>query len=353
MTLVRRSLALGVVATVFVAGAAVTAQAATIQVFKGDSIQDAVDSAHRGDTIVVHQGIFRGGVKIKKNQLTLRGAGDGMNGTVIKPRRRHNSCGGGTAGICVGSRTSHGHPIATVGTTIRGFRVVGFRDFGAIAFNATKTTFRNSTFARTDEYGAAAFSSRRTKFVNNVATDSEVSGFYIGDSPHAKAVLRDNVARHNGEFAFFLRDSSHARAVHNKAVNNCLGMGLINTGSPGGVHDWAIKRNHVLRNRRNCPDSEGGPPISGTGIALLGATHNVVQGNIVNGNRASGASAFPGGIVLASSVPFGGSNSAHNLIVGNRARRNQPADIRWDGKGKGNQFKRNHCTTSQPGGLCQ
>jgi parallel beta helix pectate lyase-like protein len=352
MTLVRRSLALGVVATTFVAGVAVTAQAATIQVFKGDSIQDAVDSAHRGDTIVVHQGIFRGGVKLKKNQLTLRGAGDGKNGSVIKPGR-HNNCGGGAAGVCVGSRTSHGNPIPTVGATVRGFRVQGFRDFGAIAFNATKTTFRDDTFARNDEYGAAAFSSRKTKFVNNVAMDGKEAGFYVGDSPHAKAVLRDNVAKHNRQFGFFLRDSSHARAVHNKAVNNCLGMGLINTGSPGGVHDWAVKRNHVLRNNRRCPGSGNGPPISGTGIGLLGASHNAIQGNIVNGNRPSGGSAFPGGIVVASSAALGGSNSAHNLIVGNRARGNQPADILWDGKGKGNAFKRNHCGSSQPAGLCQ
>jgi hypothetical protein len=351
MTVVRRSLALAVVAAVFVAATSVSASAATIQVFHGDSIQDAVDSAHRGDTIVVHKGTFRGGVKIKKNQLTLLGAGDGKNGTVIKPGR-HNSCGGGAAGICVGSRAPHGHPIPTVGNTIRGFRVQGFSDFGAIAFNATETTFRNSTFARNDEYGAAAFSSRKTKFVNDVAMDGAEAGFYIGDSPHAKAVLRDNLAKHNKQFGFFLRDSSHARAVHNKAVGNCLGMGLINTGSPGGVHDWAVKRNHVLRNQRKCA-GDGGPPISGTGIGLLGASHNVVQANIVNGNRPSGAAAFPGGIVLASSIPFGGSNAAHNLIMGNRLRGNQPDDLSWDGKGKGNQFKRNHCATSQPGGLCQ
>jgi nitrous oxidase accessory protein NosD len=350
MTLVRRSLALGVVTTALVAATSISAQAATIQVFQGDSIQDAVNSAHRGDTIVVHQGTFRGGVKVKKNQLTLRGAGDGRNGTLIKPGR-DNACRG-SAGICIGSRAPHGHPVPTVGTTVRGFRVLGFRDSGAETFNATETTFRNSTFARNDEYGVAAFSSRKTKLVNNVAVDGEVAGFYVGDSPHAKAVLRDNVAKHNSEFGFFLRDSSHARAVHNKAVGNCLGMGLVNTGAPGGVHDWSIKRNHVLRNQRKCP-GEGGPPISGTGIGLLGASHNAVQGNVVNGNRPAGAAAFPGGIVVASSVPFGGSNAAHNLIVGNRLRHNSPADILWDGKGKGNQFKRNHCATSQPGGLCQ
>jgi hypothetical protein len=349
MTLVRRSVALGVIAAAFVGATSASASAATIQVFKGGSIQDAVDRAHRGDTIVVHQGTFRGGVKIKKNQLTLLGAGDGRNGTLIKPRR-HNSCG--QTGICIGSRTRHGNPIATVGTTVSGFRILGFHDSGAETFDATKTTFRNDTFARNDEYGVAAFSSRKTKFVNNVALNGEVAGFYVGDSPHAKAVLRDNVAKDNSEFGFFLRDSSHARAVHNKAVGNCLGMGLVNTGSPGGVHDWAVKRNHVLRNQRKCT-GEGGPPISGTGIGLLGAIRNVVQGNIVNGNRPAGPAAFPGGIVVGSSADFGGSNSAHNLIVANRLRHNKPADILWDGKGKGNRFKRNRCSTSQPGGLCQ
>jgi hypothetical protein len=350
MRLVHRSISLAVIATALGALGAASASAATIQVFHGDSIQAAVDRAHRGDTIVVHRGTFRGGVKIKKNQLTLKGAGDSKSGSVIKPGR-HNNCGGGAAGICVGSRVSHGRPIPTVGTHVSGFRVQGFRDFGVIAFNARKMTLRNDTFVRNDEYGAAAFSSKGTRFVGNVATDGAEAGFYIGDSPHANAVLRDNLARHNGSFGFFLRDSSHARAIHNKAVRNCLGMGLINTGSPGGVHDWSLKRNHVLRNQRRCP-GDGGPPISGTGIGLLGATRNLVKGNVVKGNHPAGAGAFPGGIVLASSVPFGGSNAAHNRIVGNRARHNQPDDIVWDGKGKGNRFKRNRCHSSQPGGLC-
>jgi hypothetical protein len=44
------------VTTALVSATSISAQAATIQVFQGDSIQDAVNSAHRGDTIVVHQG---------------------------------------------------------------------------------------------------------------------------------------------------------------------------------------------------------------------------------------------------------------------------------------------------------
>jgi Right handed beta helix region len=349
---VSRSIVVGVMATGCLAAGAASAGAATINVFPGHSIQAAVDAAHRGDTIVVRSGVYRGSVQIKKNQLTLKGAGDGRGGTVIKPKSgSHKSCHG-TSGICVGSRVSNGHPIPTVGTQISGFRIQGFRDFGAVAFDGRKTVYRNNTFVRNGEYGAAAFTSNGTRFLNNVARDGAVAGFYVGDSPHAKAVLRGNVSRHNREFGFFLRDSSHAVAVHNLAVRNCLGMGLINTGSPGGVHDWSLRKNRSVRNQRRCSGGEGSPPISGTGIALLGASHNAIRDNLVNGNRPAGAAAFPGGIVVASSASLGGSNSAHNRIVHNRARHNKPADILWDGKGKGNKFAHNGCQTSQPGGLC-
>jgi hypothetical protein len=73
----------------------------------------------------------------------------------------------------------------------------------------------------------------------------------------------------------------------------------------------------------------------------------------VKGNRPSGAAAFPGGIVVASSTTLGGSNAAHNRITHNRLRHNEPADLLWDGKGKGNLFTHNRCQSSQPGGLCQ
>jgi len=352
MRLVHRSLAAGVAAIAFGAATAASASAATIQVFPGGSIQDAVTDAHAGDTIVVHPGVYRESVQIKKNNLTLRGAGSGKQGTVIKHRASSKRCGGGGAGICIIHHKSGKRRALTAGTQISGFRIKGFHDAGGLAQGAKNTVFRDNAFVHNAEYGAAAFSSRGTKFLHNVSTGSEVSGFYIGDSPHANAVLRDNLARRNGEFAFFLRDSSHAVAVHNRAVGNCLGMALVNTGSPGGVHDWSIRHNRVLRNNRSCPGG-GGPPISGSGIVLLGATHNAIRNNLAKGNRAAGAAVAPGGIVVASSVAFGGSNSAHNVIAHNRAIKNKPADIVWDGKGKGNRFDHNRCHLSQPGGLCQ
>ena len=69
---------------------------------------------------------------------------------------------------------------------------------------------------------------------------------------------------------------------------------------------------------------------------------------MVKGNRPRGSGRLPGRDRGRSSAALGGSNAAHNLIVSNRARRNQPADILWDGKGKGNEFEHNRCTSSQP-----
>jgi Right handed beta helix region len=353
MRLVHRSLLLGITTAVALAAGSVSALASTIDVFSGDSIQAAVKSAHRGDVIRVHPGVYRQSVSIKKDGLTLRGAGPSKSGAVIKPGKNHR-CGGGGAGICVIEHRPHGggDKVPTAGTRISGFRIRGFKDSGGIAIGARNTVFRHNKFVSDGEYGVAAFASRKTKFLNNVAKNAGEAGFYIGDSPHAKAVLKGNTARHNGAFGYFLRDSAHGLVVHNRATRNCLGFGLIDTGAPGGARKWKLRHNRAIKNNRACPAGDEGPPVSGLGIGLSGARHTRVSGNVVRGNRPNGASAFSGGILLVSAASDGGSNEAHVTIARNRAHRNKPADIIWDGKGQGIRFRHNHCGSSQPGGLC-
>jgi parallel beta-helix repeat protein len=325
-----------------------TSLGSTIDVFSGDSIQRAVDQAHHGDVIKVHEGIYHQSVQIKKSGLTLKGAGpQKLHGTVIRPPKHSKRCQGGSAGFCILPR----HGQRTRGTHIKRFLVRGFRAFGAVAENAKKTTFLHDKFINNGEYGVAAFGSTRTKFLHDSSTGSGEAGFYVGDSRTAHAVLKGNTAHDNGEFGFFLRDSSHGRVVRNQAFGNCLGFGLVNTGSSGGVRGWRVRDNTAERNNELC-SSEGGPPISGTGIGLLGAKKNSIRGNVVLNNRPAQPAPFAGGIVLFSSRSFGGTVTAENVIKRNDAHKNSPADIVWDGKGKGNRFRLNHCDTSQPGGLC-
>jgi hypothetical protein len=299
--------------------------------------------------IKVHEGIYHQSVEIKKNGLTLKGAGaDLKNGTVIRPGKSKR-CQGGDAGICILTHKVGHHRVRTRNTTVKGFLVRGFDGVGVVALGAKRTTIGRNRLANDGEYGGAAFSSIRTRFAHNLASGNGVAGLYIGDSPHAKAVLRHNKVRGNGSWGFFLRDSAHGRALNNTVVHNCLGIGVINTGAPGGARRWLIKGNNANKNNKFC---KGNPPTSGTGIGLIGAKRTSVRKNSVRNNKPSKPAPFAGGIVVISSKPFGGTNPAHDLIARNFAFGNVAADIRWDGTGGQNRFEGNRCNTSEPNGLC-
>ena len=155
-----------------------------------------------------------------------------------------------TDGICVlAHRTNSGNRVRTSGTEISGFLIRGFRGSGLFALGAKNTVIRDNSFINNDEYGGFALVSKRTKFLHNRAKGSGEAGFYVGSSPNARAVLRGNRARRNGDFGFFLRDAAHGVAINNQVARNCMGIALVNTGEPGGVHDWKVRGNEVLKNQ--------------------------------------------------------------------------------------------------------
>jgi parallel beta-helix repeat protein len=340
---------LGVVAVAVAALFPASAAAGTINVFPGEKIQAAVNAANPGDTIVVHPGTYRESVEIHKNGLNLRGSGASDSGTVVKPAKHSTNCDHGGGGICIEGK--EGNLVA--GTHVNGFLVDGFKEFGVIGEHVRRTIIKHNRFVDNGEYGAATFNSRKTRMLRNRSSDAGEAGFYVGDSPHAHAIVRGNVAHANATFGLFLRDSKNGIVINNRADHNCMGIAVLNTGAPGGAQLWTVKGNKVVRNNRFCPPEEGGPPVSGTGIGLIGARNSVVRGNVVSHNRPAHSGApFAGGIALFSSAAFGGSAAANDTITRNRAHRNKPDDLVWDGSGKHNRFNHNKCGTSQPPGLC-
>ncbi len=263
MGTVRRALASAVAVAALAGALSAPAAAKTIDVFDGESIQGAVKRAEAGDTIVVHPGVYHQSVQIKKNGLTLEGAWASAEGTVIKPPRSTRRCSGGEDGICILAHRKNGDEVRTKGTKISGFLIRGFRGSGLFALGTKNTVIRHNAFINNDEYGGFVLASTRTKFLHNRARGSDEAGLYVGSSLNARAVLRGNRARGNGTFGFFLRDAAHGVVTNNQVARNCMGIALVNTGEPGGVHDWTVRGNEVLRNQALCPGGGGEPAIIG------------------------------------------------------------------------------------------
>jgi len=301
-------------------------------VHPGESIQKAIKAADPGDTIVVHGGVYHGTVVIKKDGISLRG----VDAVLKPPAKPTSSCG--ASGFCVQADD----------VSISGFTVRNFPDFGIVALGAHDAKFVTNRAFNNGEYGIFARSSRGTKIISNLTSGSDEAGIYVGDSPHADATVAANEAYGNF-LGIFVRHASHGKIAGNQVHNNCLGMlFLADAPGPAGVFD--VMGNKVVDNTHACPATEEGPPISGVGIALLGARGMQIKGNYIVHNVPSGRTAFSGGVLVVSG--FEGTPPTNNTVMDNDILRNKP-DIFWDKSGSGNRLKPNNCKTSKPGRLCK
>ncbi len=199
------------------------------------TISAAVARAHPGDTIRLKRGTYFDSVAIPIT-LTIRGAG--WDKTTIKPPAHpnpKNPCNmmGAVEGLCaLGAVDSQGNPNLSkpvVDVHVSDLRVTGFSDTGVIGFNTKGMRVTDVKADHNGGYGIARFVSTNSVFADNWASWNGEAGLYMGDSPHANSVLRDNKADHNG-FGLFMRDSTELQAFDNQVWGNCVGILALNSG---------------------------------------------------------------------------------------------------------------------------
>ncbi|GAA3780290.1 nitrous oxide reductase family maturation protein NosD [Streptomyces phyllanthi] len=332
-------------------GAASPGSAPTTHLVRpGESIQQAVDAAKPGDTVLLSAGTYRESVRVTTSQLTLRGAG---RRTVLKPgiATAGNSCAQAGNGICVEGTKDR----AVKGTTVASLTLSGFTKNGLWATRTDRLTVRRVTARKNGVWGIAQERSTRGVFRNNTARDNGDAGLFLAnttDTEQGATDTRGTVIDGNrltgNRIGVTVRRLRNLTVEDNTLTTNCAAVFIVGDETPPRAGALTVRGNNVFENNKYCAKTARLPFLQGAGIILTGAEDTLVSGNRVMDHV--GTSPLSGGIVLFKS--FVGVKSERNRISDNLVLRNSPADIVNEEAAQGNTFRTNTCDTSKPKGLC-
>jgi parallel beta-helix repeat protein len=339
-----------------------------LQVRQGDAhakyqtIQSAVDVAAPGSKIEIFSGTYKEAVTVSTPGLILTGA-PGARVVIQNPKALEN-------GITVqglGGKTLQGFTLANV--TVRDFTNNGVFLSGVDHFVIEHVTAQNN-----GEYGLFPVLSSNGRIVGSTASGSNDTGIYVGQSNHV--LVTGNVA-YNNVNGIEIENSVNVTASYNTVFNNTVG--ILEDLLPGFPLPFEVSANNVIQNNvvfaNNRPNTAAPTDIAalempGTGIAIVGGEHTVVQHNLVVGNAFAGIAVLSGNDFLALAPPGTPTypdsvdpNPNDTLILGNTVVGNgfvsisvppgfpHPADLVWTGSGMNNHWKHNVFFTSSPSHL--
>ncbi len=267
------------------------------------TIQEAIDAASSGDTILVHEGMYADGEIIVNKPLTLAAKGqvivDGL----------HTA----TDVFCITSNS----------VVIEGFIVKNAQYAGILLFHVDNCRIEGNTVANNYigiEIGYGGY--------NNVVKGNKISNNYFGVylcgmfRPTDCNVVEENVAENNSYAIDIIY--SHRNVIRHNTLNNNNNASIILSFSDYNT----INENKITNTNQ-------------IGIALLVSDHNIVEKNIVADNGLGiglGGSYY--NVVKENRVerskPFYGIAlywSGRNTVKENRAFQNEEFDLYWDGIG--------------------
>ncbi|MEM7582671.1 MAG: parallel beta-helix domain-containing protein [Acidobacteriota bacterium] len=240
----------------------------------GERIQDAIDAAELGDTVVVKPGTYHETLTLDLSGITLAGEVEGGQRPVLDGK---NELSDGIIGT--GSDLE-----------ISGFEIRDFTANGIMINLGANLVFRDLHLDNTGLYGLYPVEVVGVVIEDSSVTGARDAGFYVGQS-------KDIVVRRNRAFGnvtgIEIENSVNALVEDNDVTDNAGGIlvfALPNVPSKVSsgcrvVGNRVIQNNHV--NFADPHSIVAGVP-SGTGIMILAGDDVEVTGNEIRGNNSFG-----------------------------------------------------------------
>ncbi|MFJ1934564.1 nitrous oxide reductase family maturation protein NosD [Kitasatospora sp. NPDC088160] len=310
------------------------------------TVQQAVDVAREGDTVLVHPGVYPESVRITKPRIVLRGTD--RNGVVLDGGvRLVNGITVTGAGSVVENLTVHGYlanGVLFTGVTDEHLQRHGA---GGSAYDPLDTNrfppvqgFRASRVTAYDNglYGIYAFDARGGVIEDSYASGQADSGIYVGQCKPCDTLVHGNTVDRNAVGIELTNASDGLSILGNRVVGNRVGV-TVNSNdleSLAPQHGAVIAGNVIAdNNAADTPEQADGG--FGIGLGIGGGTANQVLRNLVQGNRAAG--------VIVTDPP--GHPASGNRVEGNRATGNG-VDLVLASTDPGNCFTGNTPDTQSP-----
>jgi parallel beta-helix repeat protein len=239
-----------------------TVSSATIYYVPDDyaTIQEAVNNAAAGDTIIVRDGTYLENVKVNK-RLTIRSENGPANTIVESPE-----------GVNDHVLTVTADHVRINGLTVKnatGKNKAGRYNYSGLYISAHHCDITDN-MAINNAYGFFLSESSKNRLINNIASDHIGDGIYVISS--SSNTISNNMVKRNPRYGIRLYGSHNNTVRNNNVSNSIYGIRLESS------HINTVRNNNVSGN--------------GYGIRLAGSHNNTIEKNNVQSNTYDGIFLF-------------------------------------------------------------